>query len=85
MSRLFEPLTLGPLTLANRIVIAPMCQYSAVDGTPGDWHLMHLGALALSGASSCTDNPASRRRSMPWPATSGLGSWLATNTRATPA
>jgi 2,4-dienoyl-CoA reductase-like NADH-dependent reductase (Old Yellow Enzyme family) len=50
MSRLFEPIPLGPLTLANRIVIAPMCQYSAVDGTPGDWHLMHLGALALSGA-----------------------------------
>ena len=50
MSRLFEPLSLGPLTLANRIVIAPMCQYSAVDGTPGDWHLMHLGALAVSGA-----------------------------------
>jgi 2,4-dienoyl-CoA reductase-like NADH-dependent reductase (Old Yellow Enzyme family) len=50
MSRLFEPLSLGPLTLANRIVVAPMCQYSAVDGTAGDWHLIHLGHLALSGA-----------------------------------
>ncbi len=50
MSRLFEPLSLGPLTLANRIVVAPMCQYSAVDGTPGDWHMVHLGHLALSGA-----------------------------------
>ena len=50
MSRLFEPLSIGALPLANRIIIAPMCQYSAVDGTPTDWHLIHLGHLALSGA-----------------------------------
>ena len=50
MSRLFEPLALGSLRLENRIVIAPMCQYSATDGTPGDWHLVHLGQLAESGA-----------------------------------
>ena len=50
LSPLFEPLAIGNLSLANRIIIAPMCQYSAVDGTPGDWHLMHLGQLALSGA-----------------------------------
>ena len=50
MSHLFDPLQLGNLRLANRIVIAPMCQYSATDGTPGDWHLIHLGHLALSGA-----------------------------------
>ena len=50
MSRLFEPLRIGALQLDNRIVIAPMCQYSAVDGTPVDWHLIHLGQLALSGA-----------------------------------
>ncbi len=50
MSRLFEPLALGSLRLENRIVIAPMCQYSAIDGTPGDWHLVHLGQLAESGA-----------------------------------
>jgi 2,4-dienoyl-CoA reductase-like NADH-dependent reductase (Old Yellow Enzyme family) len=49
-SRLFEPLQLGKLRLDNRIVIAPMCQYSATEGTPGDWHLIHLGHLALSGA-----------------------------------
>src|SRR5690349_14486528 len=49
-AHLFDPLPLGSLTLANRIVIAPMCQYSATDGTPGDWHLIHLGHLALSGA-----------------------------------
>lgn len=50
MSRLFTSLALGPLTLPNRIVIAPMCQYSAVDGNATDWHLIHLGQLALSGA-----------------------------------
>jgi 2,4-dienoyl-CoA reductase-like NADH-dependent reductase (Old Yellow Enzyme family) len=50
MSRLFEPLQIGSLALANRIVIAPMCQYSASEGSAGDWHLIHLGHLALSGA-----------------------------------
>ena len=40
---LFQPLTLGLLTLSNRIVIAPMCQYSAVDGSATDWHLIHSG------------------------------------------
>ncbi|MFH0132032.1 NADH:flavin oxidoreductase/NADH oxidase [Variovorax sp. VaC1] len=49
-SHLFEPLRLGNLQTDNRIVIAPMCQYSATEGTPGDWHLIHLGHLALSGA-----------------------------------
>ncbi len=52
--RLFEPLTVGTVTLANRIVIAPMCQYSAVDGCTTDWHLIHLGHLALSGAALLT-------------------------------
>lgn len=47
---LFEPLDLGTLTLANRIVIAPMCQYSADNGSASDWHMMHLGSLSLSGA-----------------------------------
>jgi 2,4-dienoyl-CoA reductase-like NADH-dependent reductase (Old Yellow Enzyme family) len=50
MSALFTPLSLGPLALSNRIVIAPMCQYSAVDGCATDWHLIHLGQLSLSGA-----------------------------------
>ncbi len=50
MPHLFDPLHLGSLPLPNRIVIAPMCQYSAVDGSAGDWHLIHLGHLALSGA-----------------------------------
>ena len=50
MPQLFTPIALGSLELENRIVIAPMCQYSASEGTPGDWHLIHLGQLALSGA-----------------------------------
>ncbi len=47
---LFSPLTLGPLTLANRIAVSPMCQYSADDGSATDWHLQHLMQLAFSGA-----------------------------------
>lgn len=50
MSALFSPYALGPLSLTNRIAIAPMCQYSADDGEAGDWHMIHLGHLALSGA-----------------------------------
>ncbi len=49
-SPLFSPLQLRQLTLPNRIVIAPMCQYSCVDGNPADWHVMHLGQLSHSGA-----------------------------------
>ncbi len=50
MSQLFQPLSLGSLDLANRIIIAPMCQYSADEGRATDWHVIHLGSLALSGA-----------------------------------
>src|SRR6186997_3570631 len=53
-SKLFSPLSIGDLELTNRIVIAPMCQYSAVDGCMTDWHLIHLGHLALSGAALLT-------------------------------
>lgn len=54
MSALFQPLQIGALRLANRIVVAPMCQYSASEGTAGDWHMIHLGHLALSGAGLLT-------------------------------
>ena len=50
MSALFQPWQIGELALANRIVVAPMCQYSAEAGSATDWHLIHLGHLALSGA-----------------------------------
>ena len=48
-SKLFSPITMRGLTLENRIVVSPMCEYSADEGSAGDWHLMHLGNLALSG------------------------------------
>ena len=47
---LFEPLTLRDVTLRNRIVVSPMCQYSAKDGHVTDWHLVHLGKFAQGGA-----------------------------------
>lgn len=49
-SALFQPLSLRELTLRNRLVISPMCQYSAKDGCASDWHLLHLGAMMTSGA-----------------------------------
>ena len=49
-SALFSPIRLADLELANRIVVSPMCQYSADDGVATDWHLNHLGMLANSGA-----------------------------------
>ena len=48
--RLFSPLALRGLSLANRIVVSPMCQYSAEDGRAVDWHVAHLGQMAVSGA-----------------------------------
>lgn len=48
---LFTPLQLRSLTLRNRIVVSPMCQYSSHDGLATDWHLVHLGGLAVGGAS----------------------------------
>jgi NADPH2 dehydrogenase len=51
MSALFSPIQLRSLALTNRIMVAPMCQYSAVNGEATDWHQMHIGNLALSGAS----------------------------------
>ena len=50
MSVLFSPIKLRGLSLPNRIMVAPMCQYSAVDGTATDWHFTHINTLALSGA-----------------------------------
>ncbi len=50
MALLFEPLTLKSIALKNRIVVSPMCQYSAADGFAADWHLVHLGSRAVGGA-----------------------------------
>lgn len=49
MPELFEPITLRDLTVRNRVWLAPMCQYSATDGVPHDWHLVNLGARASGG------------------------------------
>jgi 2,4-dienoyl-CoA reductase-like NADH-dependent reductase (Old Yellow Enzyme family) len=50
MSLLFSPLKLRSVTLPNRVVVSPMCQYSAQDGFANDWHLVHLGSRAIGGA-----------------------------------
>jgi 2,4-dienoyl-CoA reductase-like NADH-dependent reductase (Old Yellow Enzyme family) len=47
---LFQPITLRSVTARNRIVVSPMCQYSATDGLGDDWHVQHLGARAMGGA-----------------------------------
>jgi 2,4-dienoyl-CoA reductase-like NADH-dependent reductase (Old Yellow Enzyme family) len=47
---LFSPLTIRGLTLANRIAVSPMCEYSSIDGFANDWHLVHLGSRAVGGA-----------------------------------
>lgn len=50
MSLLFQPLTIRNIQLKNRIVVSPMCQYSATDGFANDWHLVHLGSRAVGGS-----------------------------------
>jgi anthraniloyl-CoA monooxygenase len=47
---MFQPFRLRGMTLANRVVVSPMCQYSATDGVPNDWHMVHLGSRAIGGA-----------------------------------
>src|SRR5258708_33935809 len=49
-AQLFTPVELGGVTLPNRIVVSPMCQYAAVDGSAQPWHQVHYGMLAMSGA-----------------------------------
>lgn len=65
MAKLFSPLTIKSIQLKNRIVISPMCQYSAVDGFANDWHLVHLGSRAVGGAGliiteACAVSPEGR-------------------------
>ena len=51
-AHLFAPLKLRDVTLRNRIVVSPMCQYSSQDGRASDWHLVHLGSRAVGGAAA---------------------------------
>src|SRR5436305_750715 len=53
-SALFSPIELGGLSFPNRIAVAPMCQYSAADGSATDWHMQHWMTLAISGAGMIT-------------------------------
>ena len=48
--QLFEEWTIGDVVFRNRIGVSPMCQYSAIDGVPNDWHFVHLGSRAVGGA-----------------------------------
>lgn len=50
MTNLFSSISLGSITAPNRVVVAPMCQYSAIEGSASDWHMMHIGNMAMSGA-----------------------------------
>jgi 2,4-dienoyl-CoA reductase-like NADH-dependent reductase (Old Yellow Enzyme family) len=50
MPHLFDPLPIRSVTLANRIIVSPMCQYSSVDGFSNEWHVVHLGSRAVGGA-----------------------------------
>src|SRR5712691_673833 len=50
VAHLFDPLALRGLTLSNRIMVSPMCEYSSVDGFANDWHYVHLGSRAAGGA-----------------------------------
>ncbi|MBS1565953.1 MAG: NADPH dehydrogenase NamA [Bacteroidetes bacterium] len=50
MARLFQPFTIKEVTLRNRIVVSPMCEYSSADGFANEWHLVHLGSRAVGGA-----------------------------------
>src|SRR6202046_4061163 len=50
MTHLFEPLTIRDITLANRVFVSPMCEYSSSDGYANDWHFVHLGSRAVGGA-----------------------------------
>ena len=62
---LFSPFRMRELELPNRIAFGPMCQYDAIDGVASDWHLMHLGNMAMSGvglviAEACAVEPEGR-------------------------
>jgi len=50
MSNLLDPLSIRNVTLPNRIVVSPMCEYSSTNGFANDWHLVHLGSRAVGGA-----------------------------------
>ncbi len=81
MSLLFSPLQLRALTLPNRVLVSPMCQYSSEDGMPNEWHLVHLGSRAVGGAGMvCVEasGVTAEGRITPWDA----GIWSEAHARA---
>ena len=50
MAQLFDPITIRGLEVSNRAWVSPMCQYSAKEGVVGEWHMVHIGAMASGGA-----------------------------------
>src|SRR6266581_358015 len=73
MARLFTPFRLREVELKNRIVVSPMCEYSAVDGHPQPWHLVHLGSRAIGGAGLVfTEATAVEERGRISPADTGI-------------
>ncbi|HET7730584.1 MAG TPA: NADH:flavin oxidoreductase/NADH oxidase [Usitatibacter sp.] len=81
MSQLFSPLQLRTLTFSNRVFVSPMCQYSADDGIPNEWHHVHLGSRAVGGAALvCAEASAvtPEGRITPW----DTGIWSAAHARA---
>src|SRR3954471_8090465 len=80
-SKLFSPLQLRSLTFAHRVFVSPMCQYSAEDGMPNEWHFVHLGSRAVGGASLvCVEasGVTPEGRITPWDA----GIWSEAHARA---
>ena len=81
MSVLFSPLALRSVTLPNRILVSPMCQYSSADGMPNEWHFVHLGSRAVGGAALvCVEasGVTPEGRITPWDA----GIWSPAHARA---
>jgi 2,4-dienoyl-CoA reductase-like NADH-dependent reductase (Old Yellow Enzyme family) len=72
-AKLFSPISFRGVTARNRIMVSPMCQYSAVDGVPNDWHLQHLGSRAAGGAGIvCVEATNTEARGRITPGCTGL-------------
>ena len=80
--QLFTPLTLRGVTLANRIGVSPMCQYSCQDGVVNSWHMVHLGSRAVGGAGLILTEAAATAREYGAPALAQRAERLARTSEA---
>ena len=80
-SALFTPIALRGLTLPNRVVVSPMCQYASDDGSATDWHLQHLGSFSLGAAGLVMTRDDQRQ---PAPAASPINAPACGRTRTKP-